>query len=121
MGKLVLDEVRSKAQHFIQHGARHGSEAMCRHVACAIAKASHCCVDGVIAHEAIPTALRGEDIITAPRERFKVLQDLDRLCRKGRDISRMVTSYNETIDRLQPSETSAKAGDLAQLLKDMAQ
>ena len=27
----------------------------------------------------------------------------------------------ETIDRLQPSETSAKAGDLAQLLKDMAQ
>ena len=46
---------------------------------------------------------------------------IDRLCRKGRDISRMVTSYNETIDRLQPSETSAKAGDLAQLLKDMAQ
>ena len=46
---------------------------------------------------------------------------IDRLCRKGRDSSRMVTSYNETIDRLQPSETSAKAGDLAQLLKDMAQ
>ena len=46
---------------------------------------------------------------------------IDRLCRKGRDISRMVSSYNETIDRLQPSESSAAAGDLAQLLKDMAQ
>ena len=58
----------------------------------------------------------------------ELLQDAAQLTPQRRALctllitcARTITSYNETIDRLQPSETSAKAGDLAQLLKDMAQ
>ena len=76
--------------------------------------------------ELVPELLQDAAQLTPQRRALCTLlltcaRTIDRLCRKGRDISRMVTSYNETIDRLQPSETSAKAGDLAQLLKDMAQ
>ena len=76
--------------------------------------------------ELVKELLRDDANMTPQRRALCTLlltcaRTIDRLCRKGRDISRMVASYNETIDRLQPAESSAKAGDLAQLLKDMAQ
>ena len=51
----------------------------------------------------------------------ELLQDAAQLTPQRRALCTLLLTCARTIDRLQPSETSAKAGDLAQLLKDMAQ
>jgi len=96
VGKLVLDHIRTKAQHFIEERARHRAEAVSAHLGGGDAQPSHGRQYSVVAHGPRVGACGWEHIAARPGQRLQVAQNRNGLRGQRNDVFRLGLAGRES-------------------------